>query len=106
VISRAAARGSLTTALDVCLSLGYDVAEASVRNHLGVVQLATGDYRAAAASQERAIALFTAQRDRRGEATARNNLAAVQLETGDYARATRDLTQAMELYQDLGILHG
>jgi tetratricopeptide (TPR) repeat protein len=103
-----AARASLAAALDLCqgLTLGNDFAEASALNHLGVVQLAYGEYRAAAVSQERAVALNIAHGDRRGEATALNNLAAVQIELGDHTEAANNLTQAMKLYQDLGIRHG
>ena len=73
---------------------------------LGVVQEETGDYPAAAASQQQALALFRDLGHRLGQAHALNDLGLVQQQTGDYPAAAASHQQALALFGDLGNLLG
>jgi tetratricopeptide (TPR) repeat protein len=66
----------------------------------------TGDYPAAAASQQQALALFGNLGHRLGQAYALNDLGLVQQETGDYPAAAASHQQALALFADLGNLLG
>ena len=66
------------------------------------MQQETGDYPAAAASQQQALALFGDLGFLLGQAYALNDLGLVQQETGDYPAAAASHQQAFELFQDLG----
>lgn len=76
--------------------------EASALDHLGVVQRATRDLEAAAASHEQALALHRSLGNRFGEAGALNDLAVVFILTGAYATAEESLHRALALYGGLG----
>ena len=66
------------------------------------MQRLTGDYPAAAASQQQALELFRDLGDRLGQASALNELGIVQQLTGDYPAAAASHQQALELFRDLG----
>ena len=70
------------------------------------MQQLTGDYPAAAASQQQALALFRDLGDLHGQADALNCLGVVQQETGDYPAAAASQQQALALFRDLGDLLG
>ena len=61
-------------------------------SNLGIVQLRTGDYPAAAASLTQALGMFRDLGDRHGQASALSNLGDVQRLTGDYPAAAASLT--------------
>jgi len=66
------------------------------------VQQLTGDYPAAAASHQQALALFGDLGSRLGQAEALNRLGVVQQQTGDYPAAAASHQQALALFGDLG----
>ena len=70
-------------------------------NPLGLVQHLTGDYRAAAASQQQALALFRELGDLHGQAGALTTRR-LQQETGDYPAAAANHQQALAVFRDLG----
>ena len=70
------------------------------------MQQLTGDYPAAAASQQQALALFRDLGNLYGQAYALNCLGVVQQETGDYPAAAASQQQALALFGDLGNLLG
>jgi tetratricopeptide (TPR) repeat protein len=76
--------------------------EADALIHLGVVQRLTGDYPAATASQQQALALCRDLGNRQGQAEALNCLGVVQQEEGDYPAAAASQHQALALFRDLG----
>ena len=70
--------------------------------NLGDVQRRTGDYPAAAASQQQALDMFRDLGHRQGQAMATGNLGIVQLRTGDYPAAAASLTEALGMFRDIG----
>ena len=60
----------------------------------------TGDYPAAAASHQQALALARRASDRLGEAAALNHLGLVQQLTGDYPAAAASQRQALALFRE------
>ena len=66
------------------------------------MQRLTGDYPAAAASHQQALALFRDLGHQRGQADALSYLGIVQQLTGDYPAAAASQQQALALYRDLG----
>jgi tetratricopeptide (TPR) repeat protein len=70
------------------------------------VQQETGDYPAAAASQQQALTLSRDLGDLPGQAWSLNGLGLVQQETGDYPAAAASQQQALALFRDLGSLLG
>ena len=69
---------------------------------LGMVQQLTGDYPAAAAGYERALALFRSVGSPFDEADALCELGVVQRLTGDHATAAASQRQALDLFRRLG----
>jgi tetratricopeptide (TPR) repeat protein len=65
-----------------------------------------GNYPAAAASQQRALALWREAGGQIGLATALNDLGVVQQLTGDYPAAAASHQQALTLYRQSGSRHG
>ena len=63
-----------------------------------------GDYLAAAASHQQALALYRDIGHRPASATA--NLGTVQFRTGDYPAAAASLTQALGMFRDIGDRRG
>ena len=81
---------------------GDRAGQAGALNELGILQRATGDHPAAAASRPQALELYRGLGDRLGQASALDNLGRVQYETGDYPAAAASHQQALALYRDLG----
>ena len=71
-----------------------------------MAQELTGDYPAAAASQDQARRLFRDLGDRPGQAWALNQLGLVQWLTGNYPAAASSQDQARRLFIDVGDLQG
>ena len=86
--------------------LGDLPGQAYALNQLGFVHVLTGDYPAAAASHQQALALARSAGDRLAEAAALNDLGLVQQLTGDYPAAAASQQQALALFRDLGDLLG
>src|SRR5262249_44969006 len=82
--------------------LGNLHGQAYALNTLGVTQEETGNYAAAAASQQRTLALFRDLGHRLGQAHALNDLGLVQQQTGDYPAAAPSHQQALALGTPLG----
>ena len=66
------------------------------------MQCETGEYPAAAASHQQALALYRDLGHRAGQALALNNLGTVQALTGDYPAAAASHQQALGMFRDLG----
>jgi len=66
------------------------------------MQQLTGDHPAAAASLQRALALFGDLGDLHGQAYALNALGVVQQETGDYPAAAASQRRALALFREIG----
>ena len=75
-------------------------------NNSGPCRRLTGDYPAAAASRQQALALFRDLGNRRGQADALNDLGVVQQLTGDYPAAAASHQQALDMFRDVGDRHG
>src|SRR5215472_18162961 len=69
---------------------------------LGVLQTATGDYAAAAASSRQALEIFRDLGDRPQQAWVLNDLGMVLQLTGDHPASATSHQQALELWGDLG----
>jgi tetratricopeptide (TPR) repeat protein/transcriptional regulator with XRE-family HTH domain len=94
------------TALDAAHTAGDRHGQAHALNDLGDVQYWTGDFPAATASLQQALALYRDLGDRDGQAHALNDLGRMQYRTGDYLAATANHQQALALFRDLGSRHG
>jgi tetratricopeptide (TPR) repeat protein len=77
-------------------------AEAAALLALALVQQLTGDYPAATAGTQRALALYRDLGHLEGQANALNCLGVVQQETGDHPAAAASHQQALTLFGDLG----
>ena len=77
-----------------------DIVQTALAN-LGLVALDHGDYAAAKAYLEQALALHRQQGDRLGEANQLGNLGLVAQNQGDYAAAKAYLEQALALHRQL-----
>jgi len=73
---------------------------------LSLMQSDTGDYRAAIASKEQALALARGAGDQCAEACAVQMLGAAQNLTSDYAAAAKNLTEALDPYRTMGHRQG
>ena len=89
-------------ALAAARQAGDRAGQADALNELGLLQWATGDHPAAAASLTQALELYRGLGDRLGQASALGNLGRVQFDTGEYPAAAASHQQALELYRDLG----
>ena len=94
------------TALAAAHTAGDQQGQAWALNRLGIAQELTGNYPAAADSQDQARQLFHDLDDQRGQAWALNQLGLVQWLTGDYPAAVRSQEQAQLLFVDIGDLQG
>ena len=81
-------------------------AEAGAMQYLGDIQRLTGDFLAAAQSQENAIALYRKLGDWHGEAAALNHLGFVLRRLGEYPTAAARLKGALDLYRKIGDRQG
>ena len=84
------------TAITAARQAGDRAGQAGALTNLCSIQGSTGDYRAAAASATRALALYRDVGDRAGQA---NALCIVQRWSGDHQAATASCRQ--ELFRDL-----
>jgi class 3 adenylate cyclase/tetratricopeptide (TPR) repeat protein/DNA-binding XRE family transcriptional regulator len=99
----AALHQSAATAAD---QIGDRASQARALNDLGAMQGQAGDYRAATASVNQALALYRELGDRAGQACTLNNLGLFQHYTGNLPAATASHLQALELFRDLGHRRG
>jgi tetratricopeptide (TPR) repeat protein/transcriptional regulator with XRE-family HTH domain len=88
------------TALAAARKAGDRIGEADALSELGLGQQETGDYPAATASLERALALYCDVGDLPGQAYALNQLGFLHAVTGDYAAAAASHQQALALARD------
>ncbi len=97
----AAAKVSLSKALDIYRDIRQKLGEANALKELGVVQRMTGDYRAAGASQALAMEIYDEANDQLGKANVLYELGIVRYLTDRLHEALANLTEALELYADL-----
>jgi tetratricopeptide (TPR) repeat protein len=76
--------------------------QATAFNHLGLVQQQTGDYPAAAASHQQALALFGDAGNLLGQAEALNRLGELATRTSATGQARGHHAQALAIARDLG----
>src|SRR5690606_18309707 len=75
---------------------------AEAQNELGIIAHHQGDFEAALAHWERALAVFRTDGNHSGEASAMSNLSRAQLALGNSDEAVRLVEEAVELYRSLG----
>ena len=90
------------SALAAARRAGDRLGEADALAELGIVQLETGDYPAAAASLAQALALYGDLGDLPGQAHALNQLGFLHVLTGDYPAAAASHQQALALARGAG----
>jgi predicted ATPase/class 3 adenylate cyclase len=78
------------------------IARAKALNGMGVLAQRQGDYRAARAHHEEALAIWRAHDDRAGMANALNNLGSDHYYAGDYASARACYEESLRLRRALG----
>ena len=89
------------TALATARQAGDRAGQADALNELGILQRATGDHPAAAASLTQALELYRGLGDWLGQASTLDNLGRVQFDTGEYPVAAASHQHALALYRDL-----
>jgi tetratricopeptide (TPR) repeat protein/transcriptional regulator with XRE-family HTH domain len=90
------------TALGAARRAGDQLGEADTLAGLGVVQRATGDYPAAAASLDRALALYGDAGDLSGQASVLNEMGFIGVLTGDYPAGVASQQRALGLARRAG----
>lgn len=85
---------------------GIEHGTANALNHLGLIQAAGRQFKAAEDSQRLAHDLYRKYGDGIGQATTLSDLGSCQYATGDYAAAADSFADALELYRYHGDLGG
>lgn len=85
---------------------GDQLGRAIATYNLGELQRLTGDYPAAAASQQQALQLYRDLGHRKGEAAALSELGILHSEMRDYPAAASAYQQALGLFCDFGYRYG
>jgi tetratricopeptide (TPR) repeat protein/transcriptional regulator with XRE-family HTH domain len=93
-------------ALTAARGLGDQFAEAVILNDIGDVQARTGDYPAAARSQDQALEIYRNLGSLPGEAGTISFLGLVHLATGNFPAANASFSKALRLFRDAGHQRG
>lgn len=96
------ANGHATRAYQLGESVDDPLVMAEAQNELGIIAHHQGDFEAALAHWERALAVFRTDGNHSGEASAMSNLSRAQLALGNSDEAVRLVEEAVELYRSLG----
>jgi tetratricopeptide (TPR) repeat protein/transcriptional regulator with XRE-family HTH domain len=91
-----------TAAAQAAFRLGDRPGQAGALSELGVAQRISGNYPAATAALDQALAIYRELGDRLGQAGALSDLGVLERMTGHLADADRTLEQALVIYRELG----
>lgn len=101
----ARARPLFEEAVTIAQALSFATAEADVRNHLGLLDGAAGEHRAAIAHYEEALAISSRAGNPFQEALFTQNIAVSLASLGEWRRALTYFDRAVPIYRSIGEKH-